>query len=92
MGKVTRLTQYQWQDQKYEGHVFAEALRQFVHYDKMLVFLTAEAREATYPTLAALQDPRIEPIDIPDGRTSAEMWQTFSRLTEVVAAGIRKRQ
>ena len=85
LGKVARTTQYQWQDQIFEGRVFAEALRQFVHYDKMLVFLTAEARETTYPMLAALQDPRIEPIDIPDGRTSAEMWQTFSRLTEVVA-------
>jgi CRISPR-associated DxTHG motif protein len=53
----------------------------------MLVFVTPEAREKAYPTLAALSDPRIEAVDIPRGETSDGMWQIFNRLVEQIHTG-----
>ena len=84
LGKVARQTNYSYQGNIYPGRVFAEALRQFVDYDKMLVFTTPAALETTYPLLVALGDARIQHVDIPDGRTGAEMWQIFNQLTGVV--------
>ncbi len=84
LGIRPQLTKYQYQGQVYEGHVFAEAIRQFSDFDLMLVFVTKEALTNSYPALAALQDERIVPIQIPTGENSAEMWATFEAITEAV--------
>jgi len=87
LGKIARPTEYKFRNNIYSGHVFAEALHQFAEYDKMLVFTTQEARRTTYPKLESLDDSRIEAVDIPDGRTDAEMWQIFNKLTGVIDDG-----
>ncbi|MEI2583903.1 TIGR02221 family CRISPR-associated protein [Scytonema sp. PRP1] len=80
-------TTYIYKDNLYIGGVFAEALRQFCEYDMMLVCVTEKAKETTWSVLEQLGDSRIKPIDIPTGRTTDEMWQTFRVITENVDEG-----
>jgi CRISPR-associated DxTHG motif protein len=77
------------QEQKYDGQVFPEALRQFCNYDSMLVCLTAKAKTLNWPVLEALKDPRIKAIDIPTGNNTAEMWQIFTIITGHIETGDR---
>ncbi|RUR78672.1 TIGR02221 family CRISPR-associated protein [Chlorogloeopsis fritschii PCC 9212] len=80
-------TVYSWQDKEYEGGVFSLALRQFVEHDRMLVCNTPEAEEKTWPALQALNDSRIQPIAIPKGENTAEMWEIFNAITAQVNHG-----
>lgn len=75
---------YTWQGKEYEGGVFSLALRQFVEHDRMLVCNTPEAEEKTWPALLELNDERIEPVAIPKGETTSEMWEIFNAITERV--------
>ncbi|MBE9095867.1 TIGR02221 family CRISPR-associated protein [Tychonema sp. LEGE 07203] len=84
LGKYPRETIYSHNDSTYKGQVFAEALHQFCEYDTMLVCVTEEAKATTWPLLEALGDGRIKPIDIPTGRTTEEMWETFKIITQYV--------
>lgn len=87
LGTTARETRYEYEGHVYVGHVFAEALRQAVDFDAMLVFTTEAAAETTWPVLAGLEDPRIRRVDIPVGRDPAELWALFDCLTQEVAAG-----
>ncbi len=69
------------QETEYDGKVFPEALRQFCHYDSMLVCLTEKAKAVNWPVLEALNDPKIQAVDIPTGNNTAEMWQIFTIIT-----------
>lgn len=80
-------TTYRYDQADYSGHVFAEALRQFTTYDLMLVCVTEDAEKNTWPILEALNDPRIEKVPIPTGRTTEEMWETFTCITDRVQKG-----
>lgn len=84
LGKYPRETIYSYSNRTYKGQVFAEALHQFCEYDTMLVCVTEEAKATTWPILEALGEARIEPIDIPTGRTTEEMWETFKIITRYV--------
>jgi CRISPR-associated DxTHG motif protein len=79
--------QYTFDGQTYVGQVFPEALRQFVAHDRMYVFVTAEARATSLTYLTGLNDARITPVDIPDGRSADERWTIFDKLVGVVADG-----
>lgn len=87
LGTAPQLAHYIYNGQVYSGHSFPEALCQFVPFDRMHVFVTEQARAKTLPTLLERRDPRLEVVDIPDGRNSAEMWQIFARLVSVVDDG-----
>jgi CRISPR-associated DxTHG motif protein len=82
-------TTYRHQGETYAGGIFAEALHQFCTYDAMLVCVTDKARQNTYPILAAYNDPRIQPVEIPTGYTTEEMWQTFQVITAHINEGDR---
>lgn len=84
LGKYPRETIYSHSNRIYKGQVFAEALHQFCEYDTMLVCVTEEAKATTWPLLEALGDGRIKSIDIPTGRTTEEMWETFKIITQYV--------
>ncbi len=84
LGKYPQQTRYEFRGQVYTGQVFPEALRQFVEFDEMLVFVTPEAREFAWPALEALGDPRIRPIDIPTGSATAEMWELFAIIIQQI--------
>ncbi|MCU0542578.1 MAG: TIGR02221 family CRISPR-associated protein [Oscillatoriaceae cyanobacterium Prado104] len=89
LGAIARSTTYRYQEKDYVGEVFAQALREFCQYDTMLVCVTDLAKEKTFPILEALKDSRIKPIDIPTGRTTEEMWETFKIITQEVDEGDR---
>lgn len=80
-------TSYTFDGKDYEGFVFGEALRQFVEYDEMVVFVTEQAEEKAYPVLAALRDERIRPLRIPTGETTEEQWAIFEAVTGAVEEG-----
>lgn len=80
LGTASRETRYIYQDKVYVGRVFPEALRKFVDFDEMLIFVTQAARKATWPILEELNDDRIYPVDIPSGKNTDEMWEIFSEI------------
>ena len=84
LGRRPLETRYEFAGQVYVGRVFAEALRQFVTYDQMLVCVTDEARSDAWPVLESLGDPRIVDVPIPRGETTEEIWQIFSNITSQV--------
>lgn len=87
LGKYLKRTDYLWQDRVYSGEVFAKALHQFLDFDRMLVFTTTEARETTWPVLAALGDQRIVQIPIDTGISREEMWRMFDAVIEQIDRG-----
>lgn len=84
LGTSARETTYEYQGRTYQGSVFQMALRQMLDFDEMLVFVTEKARQKTYPVLEQLNDNRIRPVDICEGRTSAELWSIFDKLVSNV--------
>ena len=76
-------------EKKYDGKVFPEALRQFCNYDLMLVCVTEKAKAVNWSVLEALNDPKIQAIDIPTGNDTAQMWQIFTIITEHIERGDR---
>jgi CRISPR-associated DxTHG motif protein len=89
LGTAVRETAYSYQGQVYRGGVFQVALRRFLDFDEMLVFVTDEARRQAYPALAAVEDPRIRPVDIRTGTTSEGLWSIFGALVDHVHDGDR---
>jgi CRISPR-associated Csx2 family protein len=87
LGRRPQLTQYEYRGKIYSGSVFAEALRQFVDYDQMLVCVTEEAKTDSWSVLQNLNDPRITQVDIPRGETTLAMWEMFDRITSRVDTG-----
>lgn len=86
LGLRPNLTDYIYQGEIYQGEVFAQALLQFCQFDRMLVCVTPEAKNSTLPLLSALNDSRIESIEIPKGETTAELWKTFELISEEIKA------
>jgi CRISPR-associated DxTHG motif protein len=84
LGLFPKQTKYQHQGQIYIGEVFAQALCQFCQFDRMLVCVTPEAESNTLPLLTGLGDPRVEPVRIPKGETTAEMWETFDTISQKI--------
>ncbi|MBW4565960.1 MAG: TIGR02221 family CRISPR-associated protein [Mojavia pulchra JT2-VF2] len=84
LGIQAKKTTYSFEGVNYNGEVFAEALHQFCTYDSMLVCVTSEAKKKTFSILEKLEDERIEAIDIPNGETTEEMWETFKAITDRV--------
>jgi len=75
---------YEYQGKTYTGKVFAEALKQCLKFDRMLVLTTPEAKEKTFPLLQKCGDPRIQEVPIPTGKTEAEMWEIFDAVIQHV--------
>lgn len=87
LGTSVKLTKYSYKEQVYEGSLFQIALRQFMDFDEMLVFVTKEARKIAYPAIEELNDPRIKPVDIRTGRTSEGLWDIFNTVVKMVDEG-----
>lgn len=87
LGTSPKDTTYEWQGKTYPGTVFAEALRAFVQFDRMLVLTTRDAAAKTWPILAGLNDERIEQVPIPDGKDIDGMWDIFQAVITQVDEG-----
>lgn len=67
---------------------FGVALARFIPDLTMRVFVTEKARETHFARFEALVEDYVadvQPVDIPDGRTDAELWTIFQRVVDVVA-------
>jgi CRISPR-associated DxTHG motif protein len=80
LGTIAKPTDYKYKDVPYNAEIFPQALVRLCEFDRMYVLVTKEAKEKTYPKLEALQDDRIEPIDIEDGETVDQMWKNFDKV------------
>ena len=87
LGTIIKPTTYRLGEIDYIGRVFAEALREFVEFDRMLVCATERARVTTWPIMESLGDPRIVRLDIDTGQDSEELWHIFDTLTAAVNEG-----
>lgn len=55
----------------------------FYPVDTLLVFVTEGARSRHYAQLLMLTEDYVrivQPVDIPDGRNEAELWQIFTTI------------
>jgi len=76
---------YLWNNiEQVEGEQFAEVLIRKEQFDQMWVFSTEEARKSTYPLLEKYGDPRINPVDIPDGNQAGDYWVIFEKVIEKI--------
>jgi CRISPR-associated DxTHG motif protein len=83
----TQKVPYSHRGALYSAYYFPEALIQFCAFDEMLVFVTADARSKSWPHLESLGRSNIRAIDIPDGRSSDEIWQIFRTVADAVQPG-----
>ncbi len=86
LGIRPQQTTYCYEEREYQGRIFAEAILQFLPFDRMLVLTTPEA-ENVYSILAEKNDPRIQKISIPTGRDDGEMWGIFDQVIEHIEEG-----
>jgi CRISPR-associated Csx2 family protein len=94
LGIYPKLTAYEFQGQVFEGKVFAQALCQFCDFDQMLVCMTDQAAEKTWNSLIAEEShglplDRIQPLLIPTGENSDQMWQIFEQIAAHIQDGDR---
>lgn len=74
---------YKHEGTVYEGYAFAEALKQFVKYDEMIVFVTDVAERDVWNHLPALNNDkkkRIRRVHIPTGDQPGDMWTLFETV------------
>ncbi len=81
---------YRWQEREYRTKLFPEALVEWLRPAKTVVFLTE--RSEGHPNWVDLQQAlqsktEIQPVRISEGRSEAELWEIFDRVTESVADG-----
>lgn len=87
LGVRPNKTEYEYQGKTYTGEVFAEAMREFLEFDRMLVFVTEEAKKESWPVLQKHNDPRIQEVLIPTGESETEVWEIFDTVIQHVPEG-----
>lgn len=68
--------------------LFPEALCSFFDPDELLVVVTRKAKEKHFDNLCQrLKGKRVNPVDIPDGKNTNELWSIFDELIKKVDEG-----
>jgi CRISPR-associated DxTHG motif protein len=80
---------YRWNDQTYKTSFVQEAFVHWLKPETTCVLLTKEARKKHWGDLCQrLQEhTQIVEVDIPDGKSEAELWEIFEAISEVVQEG-----
>jgi CRISPR-associated DxTHG motif protein len=80
---------YRWNDHTYETSFVQEAFVHWLKPETTCVLLTKEARKKHWGDLCQrLQGhTQIVEVDIPDGKSEAELWEIFEAISEVVQEG-----
>jgi len=80
---------YRWNDHTYETSFVQEAFVHWLKPEVTCVLLTKEARKKHWGDLCQrLQGhTQIVEVDIPDGKSEAELWEIFEAISEVVQEG-----
>lgn len=85
-------TTYVWkessEERSCETHLFPEAVARIFQPEKIFLLVTPQAREhAHFKTLCDRLGDLVEPVDIPEGKSEAELWAIFQKCTEAVTEG-----
>jgi len=88
-GKYEPVT-YVWQDEQgirsWKTHLFPEAITHIFKPEKLIVFVTPQAKaHEDFQTLKQRLDDLMKPVDIPEGKSEAELWELFERVASVVS-------
>lgn len=90
-GDYKKTTYVWWENGKeclYETHLFPEAVAHIFRPEKIFVLVTPQAREhENFKTLCGRLGSLVEGIDIPEGKSEAELWVIFQKCAEVVIEG-----
>jgi CRISPR-associated DxTHG motif protein len=80
---------YRWNDQTYKTSFVQEAFVHWLKPETTCVLLTKEAREKHWNDLSQrLQGhTQIVEVDIPDGKSEAELWRIFEKISDAVCEG-----
>jgi len=80
---------YRWNDQTYKTSFVQEAFVHWLKPETTCVLLTKEARKKHWNDLSQrLQGhTQIVEVDIPDGKSEAELWQIFEEISKAVQEG-----
>ncbi len=84
------MTTYIWQDldgvHECATDLFPEAIFRIFEPRELLVFVTPQAKEhENFRTLCARLGNKVVSIDIPEGKSEAQLWQIFEKCAEVVS-------
>jgi len=81
--------EYRWNDHTYETSFVQEAFVHWLKPEATCVLLTEKARARHWNDLSQrLQGhTQIVEVDIPDGKSEAELWEIFEAISEVVQEG-----
>jgi CRISPR-associated DxTHG motif protein len=87
-GKYEPIT-YRWNDHTYETSFVQEAFVHWLKPEVTCVLLTEKARETHWNNLCQrLQEhTQIVEVDIPDGKSEAELWRIFEKISDAVCEG-----
>jgi CRISPR-associated DxTHG motif protein len=80
---------YRWNDQTYKTSFVQEAFVHWLKPETTCVLLTEKARETHWNNLCQrLQEhTQIVEVDIPDGKSEAELWRIFEKISDAVCEG-----
>ncbi len=82
-------TTYTWRGFTHTASAAPLATTAFLRPSRVSVFLTAQARQATYPAFErafkqAFADTVLQPIDITVGKNEQELWALFERMSDTI--------
>lgn len=80
-------TTYRWGQQEYRTRFFAEAVAAWLKPARAYVLLTPKVKESENWTVLREKlsnHAEVEPVDIPNGQSQDELWQTFRAIDEQV--------
>lgn len=85
-------TTYVWRDtegeQSYQTHLFPEAVARIFQPEQLIIFVTRQAKEHQhFRVLRERLGERMQPVDIPEGKSEPELWQIFDACAGAVPEG-----
>ncbi len=80
---------YRWNGSDYDTEYVQEAFVHWLQPRETCIVLTQGARAKHWDALRQRLEPRtqVRAVDIPDGRSEAELWEIFDAICEVVQEG-----
>lgn len=82
-------TIYQWNEQEFRAEFAPAASCYFLKAEEVVVFLTEEAQQTVFERFARAlpSEVRIQPVEIPLGKSENEMWNIFEQVRSQVQPG-----
>ncbi|BCW96064.1 MAG: TIGR02221 family CRISPR-associated protein [Fimbriimonadales bacterium] len=80
---------YRWNGSDYDTEYVQEAFAHWLQPEETCIVLTQGARAKHWDALRLRLEPctQVRAVDIPDGRSEAELWDIFDAICEVVQEG-----